>query len=87
MSKKDKIKELTVDMLNASNQKMIDNIDIILESCVVNIDDWDEKVNKMILPKSIVIALLQNESNQYNCIGTYFEKEIKSMVNKIKYVI
>lgn len=87
MSKKDKIKELTVDMLNASNQKMIDNIDIILESCVVNIDDWNEKVNKMILPKSIVIALLQNESNQYNCIGTCFEKEVKSMVNKIKYVI
>ena len=87
MSKKDKIKELTVDMLNASNQKMIDNIDIILESCVMNIDDWDEKENKMILPKSIVIALLQNESNQYNCIGTCFEKEVKSMVNKIKYVI
>jgi len=41
----------------------------------------------MILPKCIVIALLQNESRQYSGRGTSFEKRVKREVKNISYFL
>lgn len=87
MSKKEQIAELVKEMLNESHEAMIMKIDKVLNSGCVDVESWSRDNSPMILPKSIVIALLQNESNQYNCIGTRFEKEVKSMANKIKYML
>jgi hypothetical protein len=38
----------------------------------------------MILPKQIIIALLEDEAEQYKGVGTRFEKEIKKGSKNIK---
>ena len=76
--KKLKIKELVLDMLNDSHIQMVNKLEKI-------INQWDENINSMIIPKSIVIALLEEEKSQYDAKGTSFEKEIKKNIEKIKY--
>lgn len=83
MSKQNKIKNIVVDMLQQSNEAMIKNIDRILKSGSIDIENWSEDNNPMILPKSIIIALLQNESSQHGAEGTSFEKRIKKEVKNI----
>lgn len=85
--KQKKIKSLVVDMLNYSHKAMVEKIDAALNSGAVDIDSWDEKNAPMILPKCIVIALLQRESNQYECKGTSYEKKIKKEISNLKYYI
>lgn len=86
-TKSSKIKKLSVNLLKQSYNAMVNKIDNVLISGAIDIENWDEKNNPMILPKCIVTALLQNESNQYECKGTSFEKQIKKEVNNIKYFI
>ena len=85
--KQKKIKSLVVDMLNYSHKAMVEKIDAALNSGAVDIDSWDEKNALMILPKCIVTALLQRESNQYEGKGTSFEKKIKKETSNLKYYI
>jgi len=85
--KQKKIKSLVVDMLNYSHKAMVEKIDAALNSGAVDIDSWDEKNAPMILPKCIVTALLQRESNQYEGKGTSFEKKIKKETSNLKYYI
>jgi hypothetical protein len=75
--KKEKIKSLIVDSLNESHQIMINNIDKVFNSGAVDIDAWDENISPMILPKTIITAILKNESTQYDGKGTSFYKKIK----------
>jgi hypothetical protein len=83
-SKQDKIKALVADMLNESHEAMLKKIDKALNSGAIDVDNWDENYNKMILPKCIVIAIMQDESHQYDGKGTSFEKQIKKEVTNIK---
>lgn len=85
--KQKKIKSLVVDMLNYSHKAMVEKIDAALNSGAVDIDSWDEKNAPMILPKCIVTALLQRESNQYEGKGTSYEKKIKKEISNLKYYI
>lgn len=78
---KEKIKSLVIDMINDSHDAMIKKIDNILNSGAVDLNQWNET---MILPKSILSALLQYEASQYDGSGTCFEKEVKNNVKKIK---
>mgnify|MGYP003338283452 CR=1 FL=1 len=84
MEKKEKIKSLVIDMLKESNNAMIKKIDKLLTSGAIDIDNWDER---MILPKCIVTALLQDESTQYEGKGTSFEKQVKKEVKNLKYFL
>ena len=86
-TKENEIKELVIDMLNESYQAMIKNVDRVIKSGAIDIDGWDNKINSMILPKCIVTAILENESQQYQAKGTSFEKQVKKEVNKIKYFL
>ena len=83
MNKK-KIKKLTVEMLNNSKKYMIESIDKALNSGTLDIDSWDENSNPMILPKVILIAVMQNEAEQYRARGTSFEKKMKKEVKNLK---
>lgn len=85
--KKRKIKSLVKEMLIESHKAMIGKIDIVLNSTAVDIDAWSESYAPMILPKCIVIALLQNESRQYEGKGTSFEKRVKREVKNITYYL
>lgn len=82
--KKQKIHAYTEAMLNNSYKIMVENIQKALNSGAIDIENWDENINPMILPKSIVTAILENESTQYLCEGTCFEKEIKRESKNLK---
>lgn len=84
MSKKDKIKKLVKDMLIESHNKAIKNIDKILDSGCIDIENWDEKNAPMVLPKTILTAILENESVQYNGRSTFRYKQLKKDVKNIK---
>lgn len=86
-TKKEKIRSLVIEMLNESHEAMIKNVEKALNSGAINTEQWDERTNKMILPKCIVTAILQKESEQYEGKGTSFEKQVKREVKNIRYFI
>lgn len=83
MNKKEQIKALVIEMLNETNKEMINDIDKIFDSGCVNIDDWCETRNRMIMPKSIITALFEKACRLYSGKGTSFEKEVRKTVNNI----
>jgi len=84
MSNRNKIKALAIQMLQDSQKEMEAKIEKALNSGALNIDDWDENSNSMILPKVIVVAIMEDEANQYKATGTSFEKEVKKEVANLK---
>ncbi len=85
--KKDKVKALVSEMLKESHEAMVKQIDKALNSGAIDIDSWDENSSPMVLPKTIVTAILQRESVQYEGRGTSHEKKIKKEVRNILYFI
>ena len=81
------IAKLVKDMLNESHETMLKKIDKVLISGAVDVDEWDEAYNPMILPKCILIAILQDEATQYEGKGTSFEKRVKAEVKSIRYFL
>ena len=86
-AKKNKIKKLVKEMLINSNYEMLKKIDKALNSGAVDVESWDENNNSMILPKIILIAILENEADQYKATGTVFENEVKKGVRYLRYMI
>lgn len=82
--KKQKIKQLVVDTLKTAYEAQLKMVDKALNSGAIDIDAWDEKDNPMITPKVIVIAILEEEANQYKCTGSRFEKKMKKDINNLK---
>jgi len=83
-TKKKKIKALAKKMLKNSLKEMEAKIDKALNSGALDIDNWDENSNSMILPKVIVVAIMETEADQYKGSGTSFEKEVKKEVRNLK---
>jgi len=83
-SNKQKIKMLVKDMLNESHKKALQNIDKALNSGCIDIDGWDEKNMPMVLPKTILTAILEDQARQYTARGTRFERQFKKEVKNIK---
>lgn len=86
-TKQEKIKELVKDMLIESHQKAMRNIDKILNSGCIDIDGWDDKNAPMVLPKTILTAILENEARQYTARGTSYEKQMKKETKNIRYFL
>jgi hypothetical protein len=86
-TKKNKIKAHVKDMLKQSNKAMLEKIDKAINSGAIDIDSWEEDNKPMVLPKTIVTALLESESTQYRGIGTSHEKRIKKDVKNLRYFI
>ena len=84
MNKKAKIKKIVNEMLRGSVKEIKDNlIDKALNSGCVDVDSWSETYDSMVLPKSILIATLLHEADQYSGKGTCFEKRVKKEVKNI----
>jgi ribosomal protein L1 len=86
-SKKQKIKKLVKEMLIESHKKALKSVDRALNLSCVDVDGWDEKIAPMILPKTILTAILEEESIQYTARGTTYEKRIKAKVKNIRYFL
>jgi len=84
VSKKTKIKRITNKLLKDSIPHMKDLIKKALDSGALDLEKWDEKLNHMIIPKSIFIAVLKVTADQYSSIGTSFEKEMTKDINNLK---
>ncbi len=78
-----KIKKLAVDILKDSFKHQLAKIDKALDSGAVDIGGWDENYNPAILPKCIVVAVLNSEASQLDGKGTKFEKQLKKDVKRI----
>lgn len=87
--KKSEIKKLAKFQLKMAMNMMIDNIDKALNSGCIDIDEWDEKHHRMIIPNTIVVAILEDAaaSTVLNGRGTSYEKKIKKEVKNIRYFI
>lgn len=83
-SNKQKIKKLVKDMLIESNKKALANIDKVLNSGCVDFDGWDENSAPMVLPKTILTAILEEEARQYTARGTSYEKQMKKETENIR---
>jgi hypothetical protein len=86
-TKKKKVKKLVTDMIKYSNKEMLKKIDKAINSGAINFDDWAEDNTPMILPKSILLAILMSELTQYEGIGTSYEKKVKKEAKNIQYFI
>jgi hypothetical protein len=82
-TKKETIKRLTISLLNQAHEDMIQKVDTLLESGAVEINDWDNKTNPLILPKTLTTAILKHESTLYDGAGTSFEKKVKKDVKNL----
>lgn len=58
-----------------------------LESGVLDIDEWDEHVDSMVLPKAILKAILESEANQYSMRFTSYQKSFNKEVKNLKLFI
>ena len=84
MDKRKAIKNLVKEMLEDSHEKMLQKIDKVLNSGCVDIEGWDSEIGKMVLPKCIVAAIIEDEARQYYGRGTSFEKQVKKEIKNIK---
>lgn len=84
VNNRDKVKALALQMLKNSQREMESKINKALNSGALDLDEWDENSNSMILPKIIVKAILEDEAEQYSAKGTCFEKEVKKEVANLK---
>ena len=87
MTSKNKIKKLVIDMLIDSHRKALLNVDRVLNSGCIDTASWDENDAPMILPKTILTAILEEEARQYTARGTRYEKQMKKEVRNIKMFI
>lgn len=86
-SNKEQIAELVKEMLNQSHKVMLKKIDKVLNSGGVDTETWNKYDSPMILPRCIIVAILQDESTQYEAKGTSFEKEMKKEIRNIRYFL
>lgn len=85
--KKAEVKRLVKDMLKESQKKAMANIDKALNAGCIDIDSWDCENAPMVLPKTILTAILEEEARQYTARGTRYEKKFKKEVENIRYFL
>ena len=79
-----KIKLLTENFLADAYIAMEKKIEKAIQSGSLDIDSWEENNNPAIIPKIIVTALLEDESKQWSCEGSSFQKEMRKEINNLK---
>ncbi|MFT6841803.1 MAG: hypothetical protein ACI8Q1_000238 [Parvicella sp.] len=82
--KRSKIKKLVKDLLIQSHKEALRKIDYALYSGAISLDDWDEDDTPLILPKSITVAILEEEAGQYRATGTSYEKKMNKEIKNIR---
>jgi hypothetical protein len=88
MENKEKVKALVIEMLNDSHKAMLKNLETIINSDSIDLDNWDEKYTPMLLPKMIVTALLENDAKQYSLPKNYPNaRQLKQQIKNISYII
>lgn len=84
MDKKKYIKDLVSSHIDHVANDMKSQIDKALNCGALDIDSYDPKVNGMVIPKIILVTLLENSADNLRCKGSSIEEEIKSEVDNLK---
>ena len=84
---KEKVSDITNELLDTAIPHIREYIEKAINSGAIDIDSWDENYAPMIIPKTILIASLQAEAEQYQAYGTKYEKEIKKDLKNLKYFL
>lgn len=84
MDKEAEIKKLVVEMLTESHEMMLGKVDRVMKSGCIDIEGWDCSVGKMILPKCIVAAIIEDETTQYYGKNTSYAKSVKKEIANIR---
>lgn len=87
MNKKEAIKKLALEILNDTFEAAKKNVDKALSSGAIDIDSWDENSAAMLVPKSIVMAVLTEEVSQISGKGTSFAKKQAKDAKNIGYFL
>tara|TARA_R110000782_G_scaffold21110_4_gene56911 strand:- start:1422 stop:1688 length:267 start_codon:yes stop_codon:yes gene_type:complete len=72
------------ELIERSNKAMRENLTKILNSSSIDIEGYDTENNIMILPKTIMTAILEEESLQYICKTTKFYPKMKKEIKNIR---
>lgn len=83
---RDQVQDLTASLIGTVTEGMQENLPRFLKAIPHLLRDWDENINPMILPKILLIALLETQADQYRGRGTSFEDTIKTEVNNLKLI-
>ena len=83
-TKAEKVEALVLGMLSDCVDRMKKDVKKIISSSAVRHDDWDEDNDPMLLPKSILIAVLEGNAEQYLCKLSPYSIIIRKDANKIK---
>lgn len=83
-SNKEKIRDLAMRMLKESFAEAQKNVDKALASGAIDTENWDENSNPMLVPKAIVIAVLEEEASAHHAVGTSFDKQVKKDTKNIR---
>lgn len=85
--KKREIKKLVKFMLKQSHEEAVKKIDKAINSGALNIEDWSAENSPMVLPKTITLAILEDEARQYEGRGTNVQKTVRKEANNLKYFL
>ena len=77
-----KLEKIVNDMLDNAFRHIKANVAKAVQAA--EITEWDEDNNPYVIPKGIIIALLNNEADQYCAKGTSHEKQIKKIKVQVK---
>ena len=80
MGKREEIKNKVIEMLDDSRKKIEANLDKILDSGAVAIDDYE---GGYFLPKAIIAALYREEMEQFSLNNKKFKEETDNIYTMI----
>lgn len=78
------IAALCSELLKDSIERMNESIIKAINSGAIDIESWDPVNNRYMLPKTIIMAVLENEVYRHSPIGTSFDKQMNKEVKNIK---
>lgn len=84
LSKRNQIKFHVDQMLDNALAEMKAKVGKVIVSGAIDIENWSPDYDSMLLPKAILIALLENEADQYKATGTTHERKVSKDVKSIK---
>ena len=77
---KNKCRELVVKLIDESAACMKKHIDKVFNSGAIDVESAEDN---LVLPKTILLALLKEEMFEYGMEGTRWEKQVKEDVENI----
>lgn len=84
MDNKEMIKLHCNNILDLHIEDIRERINRVVNSGCIDVDNWNDNINPMLLPKAILSAIYSDYAESISGKGTCFEKSQKKEINNIK---